>query len=66
MSFIINIYSDDYQSALRYLKNTEVNLNNVLIMIEDFNIRDNNWDILYPHHLIYANTLKDITDSFNL
>jgi len=41
MSFTINIYSDDCQFALRYLKNTEVNLNNVLIMIEYFNIRDN-------------------------
>ena len=66
MSFTINIYSDDCQFALRYLKNTEVNLNNVLIMIEDFNISDNDWNLLYPHHLTYANTLKDITDFFNL
>jgi len=40
--FIINIYSDDQQTALKYLKNIEVNLNNVLIMIGDFNIRNNN------------------------
>ena len=66
MSFTINIYSDDCQFALRYLKNTEVNLNNVLIMIEYFNIRDNDWNLLYPHHLTYANILKDITDFFNL
>jgi len=39
--FIMNISSDDHQNTLKYLKNTEVNLNNVLIMIGNFNIRDN-------------------------
>ena len=39
---MINIYSDDYQSALKYLKNTEANLYNVLVMARDLNIRD--WD----------------------
>ena len=41
MCFIINILSDDQQTTLKYLKDTEVNLNNVLIMTDDFNIRDN-------------------------
>ena len=36
----INMYSDLSQSALKYLKNTEANINNVLIMTGDFNIRD--------------------------
>ena len=40
--FNINIYPDNYQSALKYLKNTKINLNNVQIIIEYFNIRDNN------------------------
>ena len=31
--FLINIYLDDHQFALKYLKNTEVNLNNILIII---------------------------------
>ena len=39
--FIINIYSDEQQSALKYLKVIKTNLNNVLIVTEDFNIRDN-------------------------
>jgi len=42
MYFIINVYSDNQQSALKYLKDTKVNLNNVLIITVDFNIRDNN------------------------
>jgi len=47
--FIINIYWDDQKTALKYLKNIEVNLNNILIMTEDFDIRDNDWNPLYPH-----------------
>ena len=39
--FLINIYSDSMQSALKYLKDTEVDIPNVLIMAGDFNIRDN-------------------------
>lgn len=38
--FLINIYSDSLQLALKYLKNTEVNIHNVLIMTGNFNIRD--------------------------
>ena len=38
----MNVYSDNHQNVLKYLKDTEVNLNNVLIMTGDFNIRDNN------------------------
>ena len=38
--FLINIYSDLSQSALKYLKDTKVNIHNVLIMIGNFNIRD--------------------------
>ena len=64
--FIINIYSNEQQSALKYLKVIEANLNNVLIITEDFNIRNNDWDPLYPHHSIYSEILMEIVDSFNL
>ena len=47
MYFLINIYSDNHQSALKCLKDTKVNLNNILIMMGDFNIRDNNWNPFY-------------------
>ena len=39
-SFIMNIYSDVSHSALKYLKDTEMNISNLLIMMGDFNIRD--------------------------
>jgi len=51
--------------ALKYSKNIEVNLNNILIMVGDLNIRDNNWNTSYPHHLTHADTLREIADSFN-
>jgi len=35
-------------------------------MTEDFNIRNNNWDPSYSHVLNNVNTLREITDSFNL
>ena len=38
--FILNVYSNSSHTALKYLKNTEVNIGNVLIMTDDFNIRD--------------------------
>ena len=38
--FIMNMYSDSSHSALKYLKDTEVNIDNVLLMTGDFNIRD--------------------------
>jgi len=51
----MNIYSDSNQLALKYLKNTQVTLHNVLIMTGDFNIRDRDWDPDYPFHLSYSN-----------
>ena len=66
MYFVISVYSDNQQSALKYLKGTKASLNNILIMIGEFNIRDNNLDPLYPHHSIYVDTLREISDSFNL
>jgi len=38
---MMNIYSDSFQSALKYLKDTEANIWNILIMFGNFNIRNN-------------------------
>jgi len=64
--FMINVYSDNCQSALKYLKNTEVNIQNVLIMAGDFNIRNSDWDLSYPFHSIHTDFLLEIADSFDL
>jgi len=38
--WIMNIYSDSSHSALKYLKDSEANIQNLLIMAGNFNIRD--------------------------
>jgi len=38
----------------------------ILIIIVNFNIRDNNWNPLYLHHFIYADILKKIANNLNL
>ena len=64
--YILNVYSDSSHSALKYLKDTEVNINNVLIMTGDFNIRDNLWDPSYQFHSSISDDLIMIADSFDL
>ena len=64
--FVLNIYSDNQQLALTYLKDMEVNLNNILIMTGDFDIRDSNWDPSFLHYSVHADTLRKIADLFNL
>ena len=62
----MNIYSHSSHSALKYLKDTEVNIPNLLIMTSDFNIRDSIWDPYFPHHSAISDDLMIIADSFNL
>jgi len=57
---------DDSQTAISYLQDHELDVNNILIITRDFNIHDSNWDLLYPHHSTHANNLTIIADSFNL
>ena len=64
--WILNVYSDSLHSALKYLKDTEVNISNLLIITGDFNIRDNIWDLSFPYHSIISNDLITIADLFNL
>jgi len=64
--FMINIYSDNNHSALKYLKDTEANIHNVLIIAGNFNISDSDWDSSYPFYSSYSNILVEIVDSFNL
>jgi len=62
----MNVYSDSSHSALKYLKDTEININNVLLMTGDFNIRDSLWDLSFPFHSSISDDLIIIADSFNL
>ena len=60
------MYSDSSYSALKYLKNTEVNICNLLVITSNFNIRDNLWNPSFPHHSSISDNLIIIADSFNL
>jgi len=62
----MNIYSDASHLALKYLKNTETSINNLLIMTDGFNIRDSLWDSSFPYHSSVSNDLIIIADLFNL
>jgi len=64
--FIMNIYSDTFHSVLKYLKDTEINIDNLIIMTGDFNIRDSLCDPSFPHHSSISNDLFILVDLFNL
>jgi len=64
--FLINVYSNSCQTALKYLKDTKANISKILIMARDFNIRDSSWDSSFPHHSIYCDFLNNIADSMDL
>ena len=64
--YILNVYSDSSHTALKYLKDTEVNIDNVVLMTGNFNIRDSLWDLLFPFHSSISDDLIIIADSFNL
>ena len=38
--FIMNVYSDSFHTVLKYLKDIETNIDNILVMTGDFNIRN--------------------------
>ena len=52
--------------ALKYLKDIEVNIDNILVMTSDFNIRDSLWDSSFPHYSSISDDLLLIADSFQL
>jgi len=64
----MNIYSDSDSSytTSKYLKDTEANIDNIVLMTGDFNIRDSLWDSSFPFHSSIRDDLIIIADSFNL
>ena len=60
------MYLDLSQLALKYLKDTEVNINNILIITENFNIRNSFWDPNHSYHSSHKDTFFDIANSFQL
>ena len=61
----MNAYSDFSHSIIKYLKDTELNIRNLLIMTGDFNIRNSLWDPSYNFHSSISDNLFVIVDSSN-
>jgi len=66
INYIINVYSDNNQSALHFLNWNIIDLNNTVVMTSDFNIRDNDWDPNYPHHSVHTEDLLTLAESLGL
>ena len=64
--WLMDVYSNLSHSAIKYLKDTEFNFQNLLIIMGDFNIHDSLWDPSYIHHSSISDDLFVIADSFNL
>ena len=64
--WLMNIYSDSFYSVLKYLKNTEASIQNLLIMTGDFNIQDSLWNSSFLHYFSISDNLLIIANSFNL
>ena len=64
--YLINIYLDSLQTALKNLKDTRVSINNVLIIMGDFNICDSLWNTMYLFHSSHSDILFDVTNTFDL
>jgi len=62
----MNIYSDSSHSTLKYLKDIEANIRNLLITTSDFNIQDSLWNPSFSHHSSISDDLLIISDSFSL
>ena len=63
---MINVYLDEHQLALKYLKDTEINIHNILIMAGNFNIRDKDWNLSYLNHSSHSDILMEVADSLKL
>jgi len=63
---MINIYSDSNQTTLQVLWQSITNINNTIILIGDFNIRDSDWDPSFRYHSSHTDDLITIADSLGL
>ena len=63
--WLMNVYSNSSHSALKYLKDTEANIQNLLIMTGNFNIHNSSQDPSFPYHSSTSDNLIIIVDYFN-
>jgi len=64
--FLMNVYSDDYYSAVKFMLDQIIDIPNLLYMGGDFNIRDAEWDLSVFSHPVAGQALMDLADSLGL
>ena len=64
--YMISVYSDATQTALKYFKDMKANIHNILVMAGNFNIKNSSWDSLFSFHSIHSHLLTDIVNSLAL
>jgi len=62
----MNVYSDDYHSAVKFMLDQIIDIPNLLYMGGDFNIRDAEWDLFVSSHPAAGQVLVDLADSLGL
>ena len=62
----MNVYLDDWQSAVKFMLDQVINISNLLYMGGDFNIRDAEWDLFVSVHPAAGQALIDLADSLGL
>ena len=63
---MINIYSDSNQFALQVLQQNMANIDNTIILIGNFNIRDSDQDPNFRHHSSHTDDFITIANSLGL
>jgi len=66
ISYIINVYSDNNQEALQVLWDNVRNIENIVAIMDNFNIRDCDWNPSFFHYSIYTENLTLIANSLDL
>jgi len=64
--FLMNVYSDDRHSAVKFMLDQIIDIPNLLYIGEDFNIRDAEWNPSVSSHPAAGQALVDLTDSLGL
>ena len=64
--FLMNVYSDDHQSAVKFMLDQVIDIPNLLYMDGDFNIRDAEWNPFVSAYPAAGQALIDLTDSLGL
>jgi len=62
----MNVYSDDHQSAVKFMLDQVIDIPNLLYIGGDLNVKNAKWNLSVTSHSIASQALMDLVDSFGL